>query len=160
MAKKKNIPVSKMPSTVRSCYDLDLTLIPAWISNYIHYNVWDEITSPFPNFNGCTVEVWEWISNLIPHITRHVIIYPCWDSIYDTAYSSNGQSGPYMGLKTLKILDAPCCSLMGKTWGVYQNMGCLTIMSILGENQPHCNCTTQCWPSWLKNHLLMRNVNK
>ena len=30
---------------------------PAWISNYIHYNVWDEITYPFINFNGATVEV-------------------------------------------------------------------------------------------------------
>ena len=24
---------------------------------YIHYEVWDEITSSFPNFNGTTVEV-------------------------------------------------------------------------------------------------------
>ena len=34
-----------------------LTLIPAWISNYTHYDVWDERTYPFLNFNGCTVEV-------------------------------------------------------------------------------------------------------
>ena len=34
-----------------------LTLIPAWISNYTHYNMWDEITYPFLNFNGATVEV-------------------------------------------------------------------------------------------------------
>ena len=34
-----------------------LTLIPAWISNYIHYKLWDEITYPFLNFNGATVEV-------------------------------------------------------------------------------------------------------
>ena len=27
------------------------------ISNYIHYNVWDEITYAFLNFNGATVEV-------------------------------------------------------------------------------------------------------
>ena len=32
-------------------------LISAWISNYIHYEVWDEITYPFLNFNGATVEV-------------------------------------------------------------------------------------------------------
>ena len=38
-------------------YEHGLTLIPAWISNYIHYKVWDEITYPFLNFNGCTVEV-------------------------------------------------------------------------------------------------------
>ena len=28
--------------------------------------MWDEITYPFPNFNGCTVGVWEWISNFTP----------------------------------------------------------------------------------------------
>ena len=60
-------------------YQHDLTLIPAWISNYSHYNVWDEIIYPFPNFNGCTVDVWEWISNFIPNLTDHVITYPCWD---------------------------------------------------------------------------------
>ena len=31
---------------------LGLALIPAWISSYIHYNVSDEITYPFLNFNG------------------------------------------------------------------------------------------------------------
>ena len=49
------------------------------ISNFIHHKVWDEITNPFPNFNSATVEVWEWISNLISHFTGHVITYPCWD---------------------------------------------------------------------------------
>ena len=38
-------------------YQYGLTLIPACVSNYIHHKVWDEITYPFPNFNGCTVEV-------------------------------------------------------------------------------------------------------
>ena len=38
-------------------YKHGLTLIPVWISNYIQYKVWDEITYPFPNFNGATVEV-------------------------------------------------------------------------------------------------------
>ena len=33
------------------------TLIPAWISNYMPGKVCDEITYPFLNFNGCTVEV-------------------------------------------------------------------------------------------------------
>ena len=51
----------------------------AWISNYTHHKVWDEITYPFPNFNGAAVEVWEWINNFISHLTGHVITYPCWD---------------------------------------------------------------------------------
>ena len=54
-----------------------LTLIPAWISNDMSNKVWDEITYPVPNFNGATVEVWEWISNFISHFTRHVITYLC-----------------------------------------------------------------------------------
>ena len=45
----------------------------------MHYKEWDGITYPFQNMNGAAVEVWEWISNLIPHLTCHVITYPCWD---------------------------------------------------------------------------------
>ena len=41
--------------------------------------MWDEITYPFPNFNGATIEVWEWPSNFIPYFTGHMITYPCWD---------------------------------------------------------------------------------
>ena len=33
----------------------------------------DEITCPFPNFNGATVEVLKWIRNFIPHFTGHGI---------------------------------------------------------------------------------------
>ena len=39
--------------------------------------VWDEITYPFPNFNGCTVEVGDCISNVIAHIIMDDITYPC-----------------------------------------------------------------------------------
>ena len=41
--------------------------------------MWDEITYSFPNFNGATVDVWEWISDFIPRLTGHVIKYPYWD---------------------------------------------------------------------------------
>ena len=45
------------------------------MSNYTHYNVWYGITYPFPNFNGATVEVWEWISNFISHFTHRACDY-------------------------------------------------------------------------------------
>ena len=35
----------------------------------------DEITYLSPNFNGSTVEVWEWISDFIPHIIMDAIAY-------------------------------------------------------------------------------------
>ena len=34
-------------------------LIPAQLTVYIHYKLWNEITYPFPNLNGAAVEVWE-----------------------------------------------------------------------------------------------------
>ena len=43
------------------------TLILAWISNHMPSKVWGGITNPFSNFNGCTVVVWEWLSNFTPH---------------------------------------------------------------------------------------------
>ena len=38
-------------------YSHGVTLIPARISNYMPGKVWDGITYPFLNLNGCTVEV-------------------------------------------------------------------------------------------------------
>ena len=40
----------------------ELTLIPAWISNYIHGKMEDEITYLISSYNS-NVEVWEWIKN-------------------------------------------------------------------------------------------------
>ena len=48
--------------------------ITAWMNNHILYKGWDEISYPFQNFNGCTVEVWDWICNFIPHFTEHVVL--------------------------------------------------------------------------------------
>ena len=39
--------------------------------------MWVQIIHPFPNFNGCTVEFWGWISNFIPLFKLGVITYPC-----------------------------------------------------------------------------------
>ena len=35
------------------------------------------ITYPFPNFTGCTVEVWAWITTILSHFTGYAISYPC-----------------------------------------------------------------------------------
>ena len=38
-----------------------------------HYKVWDEITYPFPNLTGASVQVWEWINSFFPHFSGLVI---------------------------------------------------------------------------------------
>ena len=48
-------------------YQHGLTVSLAWICNYIYYK--SGIYFPIPNFNGTTVEVWEWINNFIMHFT-------------------------------------------------------------------------------------------
>ena len=55
---------------------IDLILIQTWINNYIHYDVWDEITDPLLNLSGCAVKVWEWKSNFIPHFTMTCHYFP------------------------------------------------------------------------------------
>ena len=67
------------PSSQGPFYLHGLTLIPAWISYHIPGKVWNDITNLFPNFNGATVEVREYISNFIPHFVIDKINYPCCD---------------------------------------------------------------------------------
>ena len=70
--------------------DLDSEDCFAGVNNYTHYKEWDVITYPFPNFNGCTVKVWGWISKFIPHFvspSRHAISYPCKVSNPDGTHS-------------------------------------------------------------------------
>ena len=48
---------SSFTDTSGPFYQHGLTLIPAWISNHMPGKMWDEITYPFLNFNGETIEV-------------------------------------------------------------------------------------------------------
>ena len=56
-------------------------LIPSWVNSYINYNARDEITYPFPNFNGAlcggTAVGPERIGNFITHFIIDVVTHPC-----------------------------------------------------------------------------------
>ena len=41
--------------------------------------MWDEVTYLFSNFNGATVEVWEWMSNFTAYFTGQVMTNSYWD---------------------------------------------------------------------------------
>ena len=71
----------------RSASYLDgLTLIPAWISNPMPSKGCDEITYPFPNFNGATVEVSEWISNFRTYVSHNYMFTPLWNKTHCLQY--------------------------------------------------------------------------
>ena len=55
-------------------------LLCIYVSNYIHCEMYDEITYSSRNLNGASLEVWESISNFTPPITRLVISYICFGS--------------------------------------------------------------------------------
>ena len=66
--------------SVNTCgpfYKHGLTLIPAWISNYIHYKVWDEIIYPFLNFNGATVISTHTLQGMWLLIHAGIKVKPC-----------------------------------------------------------------------------------
>ena len=65
--------------TSRPHYWHKITIILAGITYHIHHKILGEITYAFPNFNDATVDVWQLVSNFIPHFTGHVVTYPCWD---------------------------------------------------------------------------------
>ena len=66
-------------------YQHGLTWIPARMNNHMRSKVCDDGTYPFPNFNGCTVEVSEWIGNVMPQFIMNGCNYyarinPCYQS--------------------------------------------------------------------------------
>ena len=63
--KKRHLKLSS--GNLRIFYLSLNVLIPAWINNLMPSEVLFEITYLFPNFNGCTVEVWEWICDFNSH---------------------------------------------------------------------------------------------
>ena len=63
-------------------YQQRLTLIPTWIINHIHCEIWDQNIHPFPKDNSAAGGVWERINNFMPHFTVYVITCPWWDHSY------------------------------------------------------------------------------
>ena len=84
-------------------YHHGLTLFPPWVSNHLSSKMWDEITYPFPNFNGCIIEVWdgciievwEGISNFITHIITDFITF------FETVVSLKFGNGQVISSRTL-----------------------------------------------------------
>ena len=66
-----------IPGSTSTMFHLLGGFLSAWIRAHMTCKVWGKITILFLNFNGCTVEVWEWKSNFIPQFIMDSITYSC-----------------------------------------------------------------------------------
>ena len=89
-----------------------LTLIPAWISIHMGCKMGDEITYPFPNFKGCSDEVWDWISNFIT-------------TIYNWCY--------HLSIAGYKLTDVNKMVSWGRSFADY--MGCYAVLIPLESSE-------------------------
>ena len=117
--------------------------------------VWDKITYPFPNFNGATLEVWEWVSNFIPHFIMGLITYPCWD----LSWSMLVKGAPGVYFIKLPMLNwahqwqADIMLAMGLTYNTVQLAWCIFDNFFVLNS---CNTRLQSWmfpdklTTWLK----------
>ena len=72
-----------------------------------------EIIYPFPNFNGATVEVWELLSNIIPHFMMDVITYPYWDKRWSMLVKlGTGAAGAMIQLSDAWVYPQPPTKLI------------------------------------------------
>ena len=122
------------------CYH-GLTFIPALMINYIHYKVWGEITYSFPNFKGCTVEVWEWISNFKPHFTGHVITYPCQEGPLESCALQSYMMSCFMQnfeqiYNNHDIRELTYCHLCRHSWLRHQMETFSALLDICARNSP------------------------
>ena len=87
--------------------NFSLNIATSWFFDYIHYEMWHEITYQFQNFYGATVEVYQWISNCLSHFTGHVISYPCWNLCWSMLVK--GASGVVQIALLLTLLKTGDC---------------------------------------------------
>ena len=70
-----------------------------------------EVTYPFRNFNGAAVEVWEMISNFIPHFTGHVIMDLIIQHLLQNLYPRLPFEWRLVGDKTFRGIIIKCSNL-------------------------------------------------
>ena len=70
-----------------------LTLITAWICYPMPSKMWGEITYPFLNFNCVSIEIYDWISNFVPHLIINIATNPSMGS----KLNHIGKRGPRSG---------------------------------------------------------------
>ena len=113
--------------------------------------VWGETSYlSIPKINGCTVEVWDWISNFIPHFIMGVITYPyCDQSLIILVKGATGGIA-WWAPRQMRIWTKQCSKCPSLKWhnerdGVsnYRRLDCL-FNRLFKENIK----ALRHWPPW------------
>ena len=110
----------------------DLNPIWVWISNYIHYKVWDEITFPSQHFIGVTFK-------LIHICKRSPLAH--WGRDNMDAFSQMTLSNAFSWMKILELRPKIHWSLLRVLLTIYQHWFCWW----LGADQATSHYLNQCW---------------
>ena len=91
-----------------------------------------EIIYLYPNFNGCTVQLWEWDDNFNPHFNVDIINFPCWEFIKVI------KRGPCIIVNTdvkSDLIDAILCLIGGyaPSFITSDNIICIPVASFATE---------------------------
>ena len=97
---KLNILNDHVVENFTSGYCFPGPFLLTWINNHIPSNMSDEIAYVFTYIKDTAVEVWEWISNFMSHVTWYVITYPC---CFDWNLSIANERGPRCSLFYLLV---------------------------------------------------------
>ena len=90
--------------------NMELTIIPAWISYHMPSKCGMKFLIHSQTSNGCTVEVWECISNSIPHFIMDEISYLCW--LRDLSQSMLVKGAPS------SLVEGICCGNFNTNLGI------------------------------------------
>ena len=105
----------------------------------------DALNYPFPNFSGCTGDVWEWISYFISNIISNVITFPCLILVHKVGHWYESQN---ISLRYDKVEYSAHCLPWSKnqtTWDIsfwINNPWCEGIL-LFSDKRPSCGSAIQ-----------------
>ena len=109
------------------------------MNKYIHYAGWGEIAYPFLNFNGYTIEVWEWINHPCLHLICDYL------SMLTLKLIHVGKLGP-----SANFLCAPSSYAIKVPANLRRRHLCNTFSHWLSPGWHGLNQHTENWPDYRK----------
>ena len=107
--------------------------------------MWDEITYTFPNFNDCTVEVWEWINDFSSHSGFNYLITSGLNLIQVNKKKDPSIDGPTIECGIVAWVDDLLCTIQYMHIRVY-HFAIKLLSCVFVYSSKYHNCRD--WEVW------------